>query len=527
MAGGTILSRLTGIGRNVAFFALGVKLLTDSYTVANNTPNMVYELVVGGVLSATLVPLFVGFLGPHGSRRDRDGVSAIVTLAVVLVIALSLLLFLAAPFVVELFISPDKPESILFAGRLLRMFAPQVALYGFVSISTSLLQSQRNFGISMLAPVVNNLIVIVVFVLAARMIDRLPDGTSTLDLLSRQDDLIRLLGWGTTLGVLSMFLVTLPALKAANLGLRPIWSPRHPAIRELLRLTGWTVGYVAANQVALAFVVRTANRGADGDLTAYTSANSTFFQLPHGVIAVSVITALGPGLSEAFLDRARARFRRMLSGGLRNLLVLMTPAAAGLMALARPLTETVLSLASDVRTARDVGDVLMWLAPGLPAFSCYLLLMGGFKAMRDARTAFEINVVENAINIVAGALLYVRFGIRGLAAGFSVAYIVAAILAFIVMSRRTAGLDGINILHTATKALVASIVMGLAVFLALKVAERSIIPAANESGRWFINTAAAAALVPLGVTVYLTVARLLGLPEIVQAVSTLRRRLGR
>lgn len=528
MAVGTLLSRLTGIGRTVAFIALPFGIVTDPYTVANNSPNMVYELVVGGVLSATLVPLFVGLLRPGHTRRDREGVSAIVTLSLTLVVALSVALWVGAPWVIRSFGNSNKPGSAEFSTRLLRMFAPQVALYGCVTLSTALLQTRRVFAISMFAPILNNVIVIGVFVWVRRLISQVaPTGTGTtftLSTVEANSHIVRVLGWGTTLGVFAMFAVTLPALRSANLGLRLIWKPTHPAIKELIGLTGWTMGYVVSNQVALWFVIRTASLNV-GDLTLYTSANSTFFQLPHGVIAVSIIAAIGPSLSDAFLSRSRRRFRALLSQNLRLLLLLMIPAAAGMAVLALPLTEIVLSRSQSVETARSVGEVLRYLTPGLPAFSCYLLLIGGFKAMRDTRTTFEINVVENALNIIVGASLYFFFGIRGLAAGFAVAYCGAAVIAFAVMRNRTAGLDGRRILVTLWKSTAASGAMVGVLVLSKVLAERGLVPQPEDSGRWLAVTAMTVVLVPLGVTVYIGVARILGLTEITAALTTVKRRL--
>jgi putative peptidoglycan lipid II flippase len=533
MAVGTLLSRLTGIGRNVAFVTPALVVITDSYQIANNSPNMVYELVVGGVLSATLVPLFVELLGPSASTRDREGASAIVSLSIVAVILLSVALWLGAPWVIRYFFGQTnsgstRADDIGFATSLLRMFAPQVALYGGVTLSTALLQTRHRFGTSMFAPIVNNLIVIVVFVWAARLIHQItPAGqTPAIGLIRQRADVLRILGWGTTAGIFAMLVVTLPALRSARLGLHWVWDPGHRAIRELLRLTGWTIGYVVANQVALSFVLRTAKRGPNGDVTSYTLATSTFFLLPHGVVAVSLISALGPSLSRAFIDRSRARFRRLLSQGLRSLLVIMVPAAAGMVVIARELTEVVL-FTSDSRRTAGIGDVLRYLAVGLPAFSCYLMLMGGFKALRDTRATFEINVIENAINIIAGAVLYSWLGIRGLAAGFSMAYIAAAVIAFVVMSRRTAGLEERRVVLTMAKTTAASGAMATVVGLLMMLAERRVIPPVGQAGRWVALTAVTAVLVLLGVTVYVIVARLLALEDITTITATIRHRLRR
>ncbi len=536
MAVGTMLSRITGIGRQIALVSLGFGILTDTYNLANNSPNMIYELVVGGVLSGALLPLFVGLLRPGGTRRDRDGVSAIVTLSIVSVLIISAALWLGAPYVIRFLFSgsndltsiaaSERAEAIRFGTSLLRLFAPQVAIYGCVTLSTALLQTKRRFGVSMFAPIINNVIMIIVFVWAKFLIDDIAavDTVPTMALIRQHDRITRLLGLGTTAGVLAMLVVTIPALRSLRLGIRPIWAPRHPAVKELLTLTGWTIGYVAANQVALFFVLWTLGHGPEGDVTAYNSANSTFFQLPHGIIAVSIISALGPSLSTAFLNRSRRTFRAQLSRGIRTLLVLMTPAAAGIVVLARPLTELVLSLFTSVSDANRVGDVLRFSAICLPGFSIYLLLMSAFRALRDTRTTFEINVVENALNIVVGAGLYAWIGVRGLAAGFAVAYLSAAIVAFVVMRNRCAGLDDRRILSTLAKTVTASAAMAAVLTGLLWLAEQRLLPEPGDTGRWAPLAGVTAVLLLLGVTVYGIAARVLGLDDIAAVISTLQRR---
>jgi putative peptidoglycan lipid II flippase len=477
MAAGTLLSRITGLVRNILFLQLAVGVLTDAYNIANVSPNLFYELVVGGVLSATLVPLFVRLLAPEdpaGKRsigqvtRDRVGASAVVTLAIVIVVAMSAVLFIAAPRFLSLFASGRQwaPGQREFAVDLLRMFAPQVAVYGGVTLSTALLHSRSKFGITMAAPIVNNLIVCTLFIWVKARLERYRSPSGAIDLIAVRADggLMAALGWGTTLGVLAMLLVTVPALRRAKLGLRFVWQPRHPAVGQLLRLSGWTVGYVVANQAALWFVYRAAKRGADGDLTAYTTANSVFFQLPYGVIAVSVMSGVQPVLSRAFLDRRRGEFRRRLVGTAQTLIALMTPAAVGYVLLAKPISELVAAHGgTTVGKAHLIGRVLAALAPGLPGFAVYLLFMNALKAMLDTRATFEVNVIENAINIVVGAVLYRWWGVVGLGTAFAIAYLVSAVIAGLVVSRRTAGLNSTALAGTIGRVLVATGVMAAAI----------------------------------------------------------------
>jgi putative peptidoglycan lipid II flippase len=537
MALGTIASRLTGLVRNALFISLGLGVLTDAYNLANNSPNMFYELVVGGVLSATLVPLFVRLLAKPAERisggADATGASAVVTLAVAAVVFMSIALFVGAPFIISL-VGGSKawaPGQREFAVALLRMFAPQVGLYGCVTLSTALLHSRSRFGITMAAPILNNVVVSAVFLWARHRTHGFVNARGDIDLIAMRADkmLMWVLGWGTTLGVAVTLLATIPALRTAQLGLRPTWQPSHPAVRELLRLSGWTMGYVAANQVALLFITRVAKGGNDADLSAYTSANSLFFQLPYGVIAVSIMAGIQPILSRSFINRKRAEFRRQLSRGVRTLVVLMTPAAAGYVVLAKPITELVAAHgATSVEKALLIGRVLTALAPGLPAFSVYLLFMNALKAMLDTRATFEVNIVENAINIAVGAVLYKYFGIAGLGAAFAVAYVIAAVIAGIAVSKRTAGIHARELWTTIGRTLIATSVMIVSVLivgqLLTKVLPRAAVvdltKPTNRMGTLVVFISVSACV---GVASYIGTARLVGITEMAPVFSRLAK----
>ena len=533
MAGGTLLSRITGAMRTITLLGFGINALTDTYTTANNTPNMIYELVAGGVLSAVLVPLFVG-LFRSDDERSHDGINAILSLTAVVLLAAVAAIAAFAPAIVWLFLSgPADGLKRTVATELLRYFAPQVAVYGFITVATAMLNARRRFAAPMFAPVLNNLTVIVVLLWARRVVHALvrhpgSSPTAALEAVAHDTFAKVLLGLGTTAGVVAMGAALLPSMRSLGVRLRWHWEPRHPAVRDLIRLSGWTVGYVVANQLALSFVTNTANRH-DGDYTAYNSAFATFFLLPHGIFAVSIMTALQPSLAEAFLDRRRGRFRIQLTGGIRTTLTVMVPAAVGYAVLARPIVGLIRNGGLTASDANRVGDVLQAFAIGLPGFSVYLLLMNAFKAMRDTRATFEINAFENACNIVLAALFYrIGWGVRGLALSFTIAYFLAALRALRVVSRRTRGLKERELLDHLGRTLAASALMAAAVKAVAELVVRLCVrPEAplRLPGRLGLVVEVGAA-VTCGVTVYAVVGRLVGVSEIDSVLSGLRRRVG-
>jgi putative peptidoglycan lipid II flippase len=508
MAAGTVLSRATGFGRVLALaYAAGFFRLADTYNIANTTPNIVYELVLGGVLSATLVPLFVERLAVDDDE-SWEAVSAIVGVAVVALAVLTAVVAIGAPLIVHLYTfrvsgSTGRDQQAV-ATTLLRLFAPQILFYGLITLSTALLHARRRFAATSLTPVLNNLVVIGVLVSLPHVMR-----TTTLAALRHDVGAQLLLGLGTTAGVLVQAVALLPSLRAAGTRLRVRWHPGHPAVRRLLALSGWTIGFVVANQVALWAVLALAN-GENGGVSVYQSAYM-FFLLPHAVIAVSLMTALLPELAERWSARDRDGYRRHLVDGLRVDLFLLVPAAIGYVVLASHL--------GDVARANGYGSsssavrlfhVLPAFAVGLPGFSAYLLLMRAYQAMQDTRSMFLLYCVENAVNIALAVALFAADGVRGLAFAYSVAYTVATVVSLAHLRRRVGAIDARPLLATVARAGVASAVMAVVLVVVAGGGRTSEVTAG-------VRTALAVAL---GAGAYLLTARALRAPEL----STVRPR---
>ncbi|CAN5158409.1 murein biosynthesis integral membrane protein MurJ [soil metagenome] len=457
---GTALSRVTGLVRVGALtYALGLGPLSDAYNLANNTPNIVYELILGGVLSATLVPVFVR----HDDDDDPDATSAVVTVAVAALVALTVVAVIAAPLIIKAYtwrLSPDQAAAQeQVAVPLLRLFLPQMLFYGLTAIGTALLNARRRFVVPAFAPVLNNVAVSTVLIALPRVADR----PLTLDSVRDDRVLLVLLGLGTTAGIAAMTVVLWPAVRAAGWRLR--WNPawRHPSVRAVGRLSGWTFGYVAANQVALFVILALANRGG-GSLSAYAYA-FVFFQLPHGLFSVSIMTTFVPDLAATASRADWGEFRARFSLGVRLMILVALPAAVGYGLLARPLVAALLNRGLfSGGDALLTADVLANFAVGLLGFSVYLFTLRAFYAMHDTRTPFFLNLAENAINVALGLALVGRYGVQGLAFAYSIAYTVAAVIALAALRRRVGGVEGRQMATSAAKLALGTAVMGAAVY---------------------------------------------------------------
>jgi putative peptidoglycan lipid II flippase len=466
VAAGTALSRVSGLLRTFVFvYVIGQEALADAYLLANETPNIVYDLLLGGVLSATLVPLFTSLMASDDDAEGRRDTNVVITVAATLMAALTVIAVLLAPLIFRLYALNlgDDVDHDLFrrVGTLLtRIFLVQILFYGLTGIANAYLNSRRRFLAAAWSPVLPNLIIVATLLSLPGAGDREYQLTDVVD-----DGRVRLtLGLGATLGIAAMALTVVPAMFAAGLRFRPVFDWRHPAVRKLLVLSGWTIGFVAANQVALLVVRNLALGEGEGLASAYFSA-FIWFVLPHGLLAVSIATTFQPELARAARDRNKAEFVRHSSIGVRMIALLTFPAAAGLVVLAEPIIGLMQRGQFDAVDARNTARALAGLAVGLVGFSVYLFVLRGFYAHHDTRTPFVLNVFENLLNVVLALVFVTQWGVLGLGLAYAVAYLVSALWALKVLSYKVPGLPLREIASSGWRMLLAAVLMAEAMWL--------------------------------------------------------------
>ncbi|HEV7526082.1 MAG TPA: murein biosynthesis integral membrane protein MurJ [Acidimicrobiia bacterium] len=514
VAAGTLLSRVTGLLRVVVLAAaIGKASLADTYNLANITPNIVYELLVGGVLAATLVPVFVDLL----ERRDERSTAAVFTVTMTSLTLFTVATIALSPLLARLFVlhehGPDRAAQLHVLTVLILCFVPQMIFYGFTTLASALLNARRRFVAAAFAPVVNNVVVIaVLLVFVARTSDR--HGSITDVARVRSDlGLLLLLGIGTTVGIVAMALVLVPAVVRAGVRLRFVLSWRDPAIRTILRLSGWTAGYVVTNQLAQLFVLVLANNSS-GNVSAYVYA-FTFYVVPHGLLAVSIMTTMTPNLARRVRAGDPEGLRREFGLGLRYIVVLVLPASVLFAVLAQPMLAVIVRHQFSAHDAVVTADTLQAFALSLVPFSVYLYVMRAFYAMQDTRTPFVLNAFENGLNVVLALVLFPRFGVQGLALAWSGAYTLAAVGALVVLRRRIGGVPDADAARSTFRAAIAA--------LALAVVAAPLAGAIGRSspGTAFLATVAAGAA---GALVYVVVLVALRSDELASLVRLVRRR---
>ena len=528
MAAGTTFSRLSGMIRSILLAAaLGNAVHADVFTIANTIPNMLYILLAGGVFNAVLVPQLV-----RAMQDDDDGGEAytnrIVTLAALFLGSVTVLLVLAAPWVVDLYTSDDwSPEVRDSTVAFARLCLPQVFFYGMFVLVGQILNSRRKFGPMMWAPIANNVIAVstlVVYLLVfgpATGPERYAGYTSGQELL---------LGLGSTLGIAVQLLVLLPYVRAAGFTYRPRFDFRGTGLGHTLRLGVWTVLFVIVNQAAYTVVVALASSGTgsgDPDGTGYTVYSTAFLivMVPHSIITVSLATAILPRLSASAATADEGGRRQMattLAGTMRLALAVVVPFAALLPLVADDVARILLGYGAAADDVDNYVPTLALFGPALVAFTVHYLVLRGFYALEQTRTVFLVQCAVGATNVAVALALVARADAAGtspaLVTAYGAAYLVGAALSYRVLAGRLGGLHTTRLVRFVVR-------LALCVAGSTAAAWGALlgVDALLEEGRLqAVVSLAVAGVVDVGL--FLLLARLTRLREVDDVVRTLLRR---
>jgi putative peptidoglycan lipid II flippase len=474
MAIGTIFSRLTGFIRAVlAVAVLGTALLADTYNVANTMPNILYNLLVGGALTAIFVPQLVR------SFKDEDGghafASRLVTTISGILFALVIVGVLLAPLLVRLYapefsaVGFEREQAIAVAFT--RFCLPQIFFLGLFTMLGQVANSRGSFAPLMWAPIANNLVVIVVFGLFLAL-------QSDLSVASISDFQVQLLGWGTTAGVVIQALILIPVVSRSGIKLRPIFGVT--GLGKSFKLAAWTLVYVLISQlgylvtvnVATAAAVRSAKAGiATGvGFTPYTSAYYIML-LPYSIVTISIVTALLPHLSKLAIDKKFEDVKFQLLRAIKMVGVVTVPSAVALIFFG-PLITEVLYTGVSLDDSRYIGYVLSALGFGLIPFSINLILIRGFNAFEDTKTQvlsiFIINLISVGLSYLFLNTLDSGNVTVGLGFAFSMSYIVGLFLTLSLIKRHIGKLHFWEFGRQHAQLLAASLVISLPLYLVVR-----------------------------------------------------------
>ncbi|HET7174063.1 MAG TPA: murein biosynthesis integral membrane protein MurJ [Nocardioidaceae bacterium] len=541
MAAGTVISRTTGLVRNillVAAIGLGTAH-ADVFNVANTIPNSLYILVAGGIFNVVLVPQLV-----RAMRSDPDGGQAyanrIITLGALVLTAVSVVLVVVAPLLMHIFASgnyftcaalqPEKESLITFA----RWCLPQIFFYGMFVLVGQILNARGTFGPMMWAPITNNIVSIAVIGSYLALYHSQPAAGGY---TSSQETL---LGLGSTVGIAIQMLVLLPYLRRSGFTIHPRLDFRGTGLGHTMRLGSWTIGFVIVDQIAFWVVTHIATSGtSQSSCTAggahpahaagFTVYSNAFLitQVPHSIVTVSLATALMPLASRLAAEGRIRELARETAQTLRLVLSVMVPAAIAVLVLGPFLATVLFSWGKGSGQTASLGTTLIAFSPGLLLFSVYYVLLRGFYAMEDTRTPFVVECLIAAVNIVLAVLLTIGVGpdavAPNLAWAYSASYAAGALALAVLLSRRLGGLAGHETVRFIIRVAVAAFPAAAVAWGVVRGLEAAGLDESSKAASLVMLVAGGAA----GLLTFSFLARVLHIREVTKMLSIVVTRLSR
>ena len=528
MAAGTLASRVTGVFRDIALVAaIGTGIFSDTYSVANSIPNIIYILIAGGAINAVFIPALVRHM-EDDADQGKQFTDQLLTLVGLVLLGIVIITVLFAGLIVHLYATKLwTPEEFDVATMFARWCLPQIFFYGLYTLASQILNSRNSFALPMYAPIVNNVIVIV----TAAMFVSLMSAVPTADSVTMAQ--INLLGFGTTLGVMAQALILIPALKKSGYGFKPNFQFRNVGNGKVGNLAKWTIGFVLVNQITFLMVsnlTTLANVLVSGDpntvavgFTSYQK-GQLMMMLPHSIITVSIITALLPRLSRQAHDKDLSAFGGELSASLRLVSALIIPSAVFLLA-AGPWIGALLYGygASSTAQGAALGGVASMFALGLPAFSLFYVLLRSYYAQENTKTPFMINLGFNGLHILIGFTLFSfmpqGLQVAGLALGYSISYVITCTLTWVRVGKRVPEIRNSGHLRLIVRVTAASIFAAFVAYLLVR------LTITNQSDLSALRVGLAIGIFTISFSlIYLGLAKLLRISEVAAVLALVRRK---
>lgn len=532
MASGTIISRILGFVRAVVLAAaIGVTTdAADAFGVANQLPNNVYAIIVGGVLNAVLVPQIVK------ARQNDDGgkgyVDRLLTFIITVFFAVTVVTTISAPFLVSIYTSGWDNNQLALATAFAYWCLPQLFFYGLYSLLGEVLNARSAFGPFMWAPVLNNLVSLAGLVAFLVIFGADPTGNRTVEQWSGEQ--VALLAGSATAGVVSQALILFVFWKRVGLKLNLNFKWRGFGLRPALKAASWSLAMVLVTQIGglVQTVVASGAVAARTEDVAVASVATAaiawlVFMLPHSVATVSIATAYFTKMASHAHENRLDLLKADLLAGLRSIMLISVFATAALIVLAYPVARV---FVGEYGGLVALGNVIIALMVGLVPFSFVYMMQRAFYAIEDTRSPFWFTVVQISLHIIGSITMSFtlpgQWLVVGLAALTSFTILVQGLLAYAMLRRKIGSLEGRKNAAAGSSFVISGLLSGLFGFVTLQLLGGT---KANSFAVDSILTAILTSILVGSVMLgsYVIALRLLRVPEVVTLSSNLATRFRR
>lgn len=498
----TAASRVAGLAREVvAAGYYGISGPMSAFTIAFQVPNLIRALFADAALQPAFVPVFTELIGEKRYREAFRLASTLLLLVTMVLGAITALFVLLAPVIMPVFAPGFEGEILDLTVALSQVLFPILVMLGVSGVVVGILNSYDRFGAFAISPLFWNLTIILVLVLV--------------EPLFHGQDRIYAYAIGILVGTLVQLLI--PAWDLRNTPFRFSWSFdwRHPGVRRVLLLmlpVTISLGLINFNLLINSFF------GSLVSDQAPAAIDKAFriYQLPQGIFSVAIATVLFPTLARFANAGEIDNLRATMANGMRQILFVLLPAAAAILALSDPMIRLVYQRGEfgPAETAL-VATALFWFAFSLPTNGLYLLQTRTFFSLQRPWQATALATIDLVVSALAALALYSPFGVGGIVAGTGIGTTAAVVAQAIILRREFGGLELDRLFSTALRITIASAALAGSGWLVWDLLDQAL-------GRGLAGQIVSlGAGLAVGGLVYVAVARLLRIAELDQILRLL------
>ncbi|HUC00216.1 MAG TPA: murein biosynthesis integral membrane protein MurJ [Solirubrobacterales bacterium] len=501
----TAASRVAGLGREVVAAGFyGVKGPMSAFTIAFQVPNLVRALFADAALQPAFVPVFTELIGKKQHREAFRLASTLLLLITMVLGAITALFVLLAPVIMPVFAPGFEGEVLDLTITLSQVLFPILILLGVSGVVVGILNSYDRFGAFAISPLFWNLTIIVVLVVLEPM-------------FSGQDR-IYAYAIGILAGTLVQLLIPTWDLRNTPFRFKLSFDWRHPGVRRVLLLmlpVTISLGLINFNMLINSLF------GSLVSTEAPAAIDKAFriYQLPQGIFSVAIATVLFPTLARFANAGEIDNLRATMANGMRQILFVLVPAAAAILALSDPMIRLIYQRGEfGPQDTVIVATALFWFAFSLPTNGLYLLQTRTFFSLQRPWQATTLAAIDLVVSALAALVLYSPFGIGGIVAGTGIGTTAAVVAQAVILRREFGGLELGRLFSTALRITIASAALAGVGWLVWDLLDEAL---GRDLGAQIVSLGAGLAL---GGVAYLAVAKLLRVAELEQVMRLLRRR---
>ncbi|AET70423.1 integral membrane protein MviN [Desulfosporosinus orientis DSM 765] len=444
-------SRVLGFLREslmAGFF--GQSGVTDAYNTAFVLPDLLYWLLVGGVLSAAFIPVFSEYIAKGNEDEGWRVVSSVVNLIFLTLGLLVLLGLFFTPQFIHLVVPGFEPQNSLLAIHLTRILLIQPLFMALSGLTMGVLNSYKIFWPSALGTVLYNACIIFFGTILAN--PEKPESVSGF-------------AFGVVVGAFVSFAVQIPALRKVGIRYTPVIDLRNRGVRLIGALAIPIILSYSLNQIQVVVNNNFGSQLFPGSITAVWY-SYRLFQLPVGIFALAIAVATFPTMTEQASLKRWDDFRQTLSNAVRMVIFITLPISVGMIVLRFPLIRVLFEhghfVAKDTQT---MAIPLFYFSLGISSQAVIQILPRAFYALQDTWTPVILGIISMAINVLAMYLLVGPLAHGGLAFATTIAAFINMILLFYLLRKKMGKMDGKAMFWTSLKTLAASLIMAGVIWL--------------------------------------------------------------